>query len=256
VTVINLVQNLRTVLFAAIAAFVFLAGAGCQKGMPVTLHYTADSTTGRHATNLFFPAKIMVVPPELPRVLEIGSIFDAQGYRQARLQDPGIRQQIAAILVTGLENAGLKPILIDRPPAPGNFPIGVDFIITGELQQLYCIKRYLPAADIPGAFTMSANAQLELTVSGRAGTVYSGSAVSTLTEPVERIAPQKYKATILEPSEALSVALSQTVDKLLANPAFQRVLPRRSTASSATSSLTSIATASAAVSPASDLCRR
>jgi hypothetical protein len=228
----NLVRNLRTALFAAMAAFVFLADAGCQKGKPVTLHYVADSTTG-HATNLFFPAKIMVVPPQLPPVLEIGDVFDAQGYRQARLQDPGLSQQIAAILVTNLENAGLKPTIINQPPAPGNLPIGVDFVITSELQQLHCIKRYIPAADIPGAFTMSANAQLKLAVSGRGGTLYSGSAVSTLSEPAEGVAPEKYKATILEPGDALSVAVSQTVDKLLADPAFQQVLPRRSVTSSA-----------------------
>jgi hypothetical protein len=223
----NRVLSRRAPFFPLFATLLTLfVGAGCQKGKSLELHYAADFTDAKTA-DLFFPAKIGIVPVIASAGAGNGMVFDADGYREAMLFVPDLSTEIARMLAKSLSTAGLAPLSISNPPRDGLLPLGLDFAITAQVLELRCVKRYIPvAADASPDFTMSAVARIKFTLIGRGGTLYSASKLAEINEPPRGANLKSYAPPIAEPADALSSAVSQTLLKLVGDPEFQQVLPQ------------------------------
>jgi hypothetical protein len=174
---------------------------------------------------LFFPARIAVAPADAPPELKLGAIFDANGYQETALEARNLPLQIADIAANSLAAAGLKPQVMNA--APGDLPMGIDFVLTSRLESLHCIKRYVDAGASNGAFVMYADARISFMLTGRGGKLYSAVKTSQLEEPRQGVDIAKYKPAFVHPDDAVSAVVSRATAKLIADPEFEQVLPRQ-----------------------------
>ena len=176
---------------------------------------------------IFSPARIAVVTTNVPAEFDLGAVFDRSGYRHARFFVPNLGPQVADLLARSLADAGLQPVPIATAPADGDLPTGVDFVIESTVEQLRCVKRFVPqTADTRRNFIMSATAQVHFRLAGRGGELFSVTEFGEVNEPPGiRDSDQKAPA-FTDPSDALSAAIMQTIARLLSATGFRQALPR------------------------------
>jgi hypothetical protein len=74
---------------------------------------------------------------------------------------------------------------------------------------------------------------LKFALAGRGGPLYSVTESSQLAEPPQGADIAKYKPQFTDPADAASAVITGTAAKLIADPEFQQVLPRRAMPSAA-----------------------
>jgi hypothetical protein len=224
----SLARKLDALLLAAIAACWLF---GCDRGRTVDLHYAVNGGEPR-TVNLFFPARIAVAPAAMPPAMDLGAVFDAQGYRETTLKGGDLSRQAAEVIAKSLALSGLRPEIMNA--SPGDLPVGIDFVLTSSIESLHCIKRHIGGSGEPkDAFMMFADARLKFALAGRGGPLYSATESSQLAEPPQGADIAKYKPQFTDPADAASAVVTRTAAKLIADPEFQQVLPRRAMPSAA-----------------------
>lgn len=193
---------------------------GCEHHQALKLRYAP------HPEKIFSPAKIAVVPATVPNDLDLGAVFDPAGYRDARFFVPDLGVQVANLLMRSLADAGLQPVPIASAPADGDLPMGIDFVIEATVEQLRCVKRFVPeAAEVHPRFILSAQAQMHFKLFGRGGELYSVTEFGEVREP-PYITDSDNRAPVLsEPGDALSAVIIQAITRLLSDSGFRQALP-------------------------------
>lgn len=209
----------------AAIALVIVSISGCQK--PETVHLQGSPALLKQVAGLFYPAKIAIVPAGAgPKVRgDVGAVFAADGARIAtiRVAKPGA--QLTSVLATFLKAAGLKPVILSGYPG-ANPPFGTDFMITSQLEHVDFVKRIIHtrAGD---RFTMMATVQIAVRLVSVAGVLFKGSTVGVVEEPPAGVSLATYRPELIEPADAISMALSKAIAELLKNSAFVDALPHQ-----------------------------
>jgi hypothetical protein len=220
-------RNLEALALAALAACWLF---GCARGRTVDLHYLANQAEPRTA-RIFFPAKIAIPPAAAPLGMNLGAVFDANGYRQETLKADDLSRQITEIIAKSLAAAGLKPMILNA--SAGDLPAGIDFVLISRLESLSCIKRYVGGGAPGGAFVMYADARINFMLAGRGGKLYSATKSSDLAEPRQGADIASYKPPFVNPADAVSAVVSRVIAQLVADSEFEQVLPRQAMPSAA-----------------------
>lgn len=168
-----------------------------------------------------------MVATTVPAEFDLGAVFDRSGYRRARFFVPNLDSQVADLLARSLADAGLQPVPIASAPTEGDLPTGVDFVIESTVEQLRCVKRFVPqTADARPNFLMSARAQVHFRLAGRGGELYSVTEFGEVSEPLGIRDSDRKAPAFTEPADALSAAIAQAIARLLNDARFRAALPR------------------------------
>jgi hypothetical protein len=194
---------------------------GCEQRQALKLRYAP------YPHKIFSPARIAVVTATVPAEFDLGAVFDRSGYRHARFFVPNLGARVADLLARSLADAGLQPVPIASAPAGGDLPTGVDFVIESTVEQLRCVKRFVPqTADAHANFIMSASAQVHFRLAGRGGELYSVTEFGEVSEPPGIRDSDRKAPAFTDPADALSAALAQAIARLLSAASFRAALPR------------------------------
>jgi len=205
--------------------------AGCTPREVIKLHYLPGFIPGTRA--IFLPANIAVAPVSgefAAGTHEVGGIYDPSGHLEKVLQvsDAGLRVQDA--LMTSLADAGLKPIALESAMDAKDLKIGVDVMLTCELQEISFRQNFGAQQTIHGQyFTMASRAKLKYKLQRRDGSViYDNEVTGVEDEPPKPVGGEVFFPLETDPAESLSVALSRAIGNLLADPEFRQAFPASS----------------------------
>ena len=204
--------------------------AGCARRDVIQLHYLSGFVPGTH--DIFLPAHIAVAPiggDLASGVHEVGGIYDPTGHLEKGLQVADAGAVVHDALMTGLADAGLKPIALDAPVSPGDLSAGVDVMLTCNLQQLMSEKNFAAQQTIHGQyFTMSSRVGLKCTLQRRDGSIACENELTGVEEePPKPVGAEVFLPLESDPAESLSVALSRAVGALVLDPQFRAAFPPR-----------------------------
>jgi hypothetical protein len=217
-------QSLKGLLLAA-AAVVAIAAAGCAKSQAISLRYVPDSVV--QTTTKFFPAKVAVTPARWDsRDGAVGHVFDASGKKIANLKVEDSGSQIAQVVAQAFQAAGTQPTIIGAVAPGGKPPLGIDFLVITEIDEITCEKNFRSTPN-PEAFRLNARVKLKITILGPARTPFTGEGISVIEEPPPGVDLAAYKPAITEPAEAVSIALSRAIRGVLEQPTIAHALPHR-----------------------------
>jgi hypothetical protein len=210
--------------------FVIGSSSGCARREVLQLHYLNGFVPGTRA--IFAPAKIAVAPIAGGLASgnhDVGDVSSATGEREEILSVSNAGDALHQALISGLADAGLKPIARDTDLDPKNLPQGIDLILSCELEQLQVIKRFGRAHSVHGQyFTMTSRVGLKFTLRNRNGAkLFENDELGCEEEPPKPVGGEVFFPLETEPAESLSVAMSRAIGSLLANPGFRKVLPPR-----------------------------
>ena len=211
------------------AACLTIAAAGCGKLQTLALHYTPDPAIPSAVH--FFPAKVAVASAHWNGGIngKIGGVFDTQGFKLSTLVVRNAGGQIAQVIAQALQAAGLQATAIGAPAADGAPPVGVDFLVTAEVDELTCQKHFIPGPNT-GAFQLHAHARLNIAIVGPGGRRFTGEGVGMVDEPPAGADLATYKPPITEPADAVSIALSRAIQSVIGQKGFASALPQRTAA--------------------------
>jgi hypothetical protein len=207
------------------------AGAGCRSAPVLELRYLPGFVPG--SMNVFRPARIAVAPVGGELALgtaRVGAIYAADGSveRELFVRDPGVA--VAAAVVRALEDAGLKPVLLDSSTAfGGELPDGVDLLLRAELAGLTVDKRFAERDTVHGKyFTMESSVRLKFELANRGATkVLTFETAGTQHEPPAPVGKEEFLPLETEPAESLSVAMSKAVGAMIVDSELRDLLPVR-----------------------------
>jgi hypothetical protein len=214
----------------ALALAVVSAAAGCARPHVLKLHYLNGFVPGSH--QIFYAARVAVPPPQgllAEGEHEIGAIYAASGDTQRTLAIANLSAVVQDAIVAALSDAGLHPIHLDSEPAPGGLKPGTDLILTSSIEEVSLVKRFGAEKTVHGrVFTMDARFRIKFTLLARSGEkLYQGDLLGTEQEPPSPVGGEIFLPLETEPAEALSVAMSRAIGKLLLEPELQTHLPLR-----------------------------
>lgn len=204
--------------------------AGCARRDALKLHYLSGFVPGAHA--IFAPASIAVTPISgdlASEIHEVGGIYDPAGHIAKVLYVADAGAAVHYALMTGLADAGLKPIALDSNIDPKDLSSGIDVMLACELQEIAARKNFATEQTIHGQyFTMTSRVQLRCKVQRRDGSVaYENEVIGIEDEPPKPVGGEVFFPLETEPAESLSVALSRAIGGLLIDPKFRAAFPQR-----------------------------
>ena len=214
-------------IFALLLIGVF---SGCARREVLQLHYLNGFIPGTRA--IFAPAKI-AIPPIVGDLAsgnhDVGGVYGATGEREEILSVSNAGVATHRALMSGLADAGLKPVSIDSDLDPKTLPQGIDLMLSCELEQVQVIKRFGSAHSVHGQyFTMTSRVGLKFTLRDRnGGKLYENQQLGREEEPPKPVGGEIFFPLETEPAESLSVAMSRAIGTQLADPNFRKVLPLR-----------------------------
>jgi hypothetical protein len=214
----------------ALALAVVSAAAGCERPHVVKLHYLNGFVPGSH--QIFHEARVAVPPPRgilAQGEHEIGAIYAASGDTQRTLAIRNLGAVVQDAVAAALADAGLHPIRLESEPALGGLKPGTDLILTSSIEEVSLVKRFAAEKTVHGqVFTMDARFRIKFTLLGRGGEkLYQGDLLGMEQEPPSPVGGEIFLPLETEPAEALSVAMSRAIGKLLLEPELQTHLPLR-----------------------------
>jgi hypothetical protein len=214
----------------ALALVGLWAFAGCARREVLSLHYLNGFVLGTHA--IFTPAVVAVAPVGgdlASGTQEVGAVYDSGGQLEKFLRVPDPGATIHDALMTGLTDAGLKPIALDAAIDPKALRQGIDVMLTCELQQLEVKKHFGAEQTIHGQyFTMTSHVKLRFKLMRRDGSLaYESELTGIEDEPPKPVGGEVFFPLETEPAESLSVALSRAIGALLMDPKFRANFPPR-----------------------------
>jgi len=195
------------------------------------LHYLNGFVPQTHA--IFLPANIAVTPITGELAAgghEIGNIYDSSGGLKKTLWVSDAGAVVHDALMSGLADAGLKPVALDAATDAKDLQPGIDLMLSCELEQLAVEKNFAAPQTIHGQyFTMTARARLRFTLRRRDGsTLYQSEITGAEDEPPKPVGAEAFLPLETEPAESLSVAMSRAIGTLLIDPKFRAAFPLRS----------------------------
>jgi hypothetical protein len=223
----------ETFALAALCALIGCA-SGCTSRDTLKLHYLNGIVPQTHA--VFLPANIAVAPVGGELAVgsyDVGNIYNSSGGLEKHLSVSGAGAAVHDALMTGLADAGLKPIALDNPiglkDLAGDLQPGVDAMLSCALQQLTVEKDFGAEQTIHGQyFTMTSRVGLKFTLLRRDGsTLYANEITGAEDEPPKPVGGEVFFPLETGPAESVSVAMSRAIGTLLADPAFRASFPLR-----------------------------
>jgi hypothetical protein len=210
--------------------FVIGSSSGCARREVLQLHYLNGFVPGTRA--IFSPIKVAVarIAGDLASGShDVGGVYDVTGEREEILSVSNAGAAVHQAVISGLADAGLKPISIDSGLDPKNLPPGIDLILSCELEQLRVMKRFGNAHSVHGQyFTMTSRVGLKFTLRNRNGAkLFENEELGREEEPPKPVGGEIFFPLETEPAESLSVAMSRAIGTLLADPNFRTLLPLR-----------------------------
>lgn len=217
-------------LFIGVAIF---AAAGCEQPEILKLHYLNGFVPGSHG--VFYPARIAIARVSgnaASGTYRVGAVYAADGSTGRNLAVSEAGATIQHAIAAGLADAGLLPVPLDNAPGPSALPSGVDFMLSCQVQEISCVKRFGREETVHGQyFTMTSRVKLKFALVDRHGArLYEGEIVGLEEEPPTPVGGEVFLPLETEPEESVSVALSRSIGALLIQPSLQRALPLRTTA--------------------------
>jgi hypothetical protein len=237
--------NGRRGLTLAILAATLAACASCGGPPPLELRYLPGFVPG--SMNVFLPVRVAVAPAggTLARgTVEVGAIYGPTGSVERRLYVRDAGATVTRAVLRCLADAGAKPVALDRAPAGGGLPDGVDLLLLTELETLDVNKRLDERRTVHGRyFVMKSRVRLKFVLRDRAGATLADVHTSgAQDEPPPPVGDEVFLPLETEPAESLSVALSKAVGALILDESFRRALPLRDSANLAPPARVPIAT--------------
>jgi hypothetical protein len=213
-----------------IFALLVMGISGCARREVLQLHYLNGFVPGTRA--VFSPINVAVQSIAGDLALgrhDVGGVYNAKGEREKILTVSNAGAAVHEALISGLADAGLKPIGIDTDLDLKNLPPGIDLIVICELEQLQVIKRFGNAHSVHGQyFTMTSRVGLKFTLRNRSGAkLYENEQLGREQEPPKPVGGEVFFPLETEPAESVSVAMSLAIGTLLADPNFRKMLPLR-----------------------------
>ena len=160
---------------------------------------------------------------------DVGGVYDSSGHLEKglRVSEPGTVMQGA--LMTGLADAGLKPIALSSSIDLKDLSTGVDVMLSCEVEQITVEKTFGAQQTIHGQyFTMTSRVKLKYKLQRRDGSViYENEVTGTEDEPPKPVGAEVFFPLETDPAESLSVALSRAIGAPLADPKFREAFPPR-----------------------------
>lgn len=206
--------------------------AGCTSREVIKLHYLGGFVPGTRA--IFLPANLAVAPVGGDLAIgtrEVGKVYSSSGNTEKVLQASDVGAVLHDALMTGLAEAGLKPIALEAGIDPKELKNGIDLMLMCDVDELAVEKNFGTEQTIHGQyFTMNSRVKLECKLERRNGSVtYENQLVGVEEEPPKPVGGEVFFPLETEPAESLSVALSRAIGGLLTDPKFRAAFPPRTT---------------------------
>jgi hypothetical protein len=203
---------------------------GCTRREVLKLHYLNGFVPDTHA--IFLPANVAVAPVSGDLASgshDVGNIYNSSGGLEKRLQVSDAGVVVRDALMAGLADAGLKPTALDAAIETKDLQLGIDAMLSCELQQLSNEKDFGAAQTIHGEyFTMTSRMKLKVILRRRDGsTLYENEITAAEDEPPKPVGAEAFLPLETDPAEALSVAMSRAIGTMLTDPQFRAAFPIR-----------------------------
>ena len=193
------------------------------------LHYLNEFVPGTRA--IFSAIRIAVLPVggELASgIHDVGKVYNSSGQVEKPLEVADSGAVLRDALMSGLSDAGLKPVAVSAPDEANALKPAVDLLLYCELRRLSVEKTFTAQQTIHGQyFTMVSRVKLKFMLRRRGATVYENEIVGAEEEPPTPVGAEVFFPLETDPAESLSVALSRAIGALLIDPKFRAALPLR-----------------------------
>jgi hypothetical protein len=207
----------------------WFALAGGTPREVLKLHYLNEFVPGTRA--IFPPVRVAVLPVggELASgTHDVGKIYNSSGQMEKRMAVADGGAIVHDALMTGLSDAGLKPVAFSASDNAKDSNPGIDLLLYGQLEELSVEKKFTAQQTIHGQyFTMVSRVKLKFMLRRHGATLYENEKMGAEEEPPKPVGAEIFFPLETDPAESLSVALSRAIGALLVDPKFRAAIAFR-----------------------------